>query len=72
MDQPIPTDFSCPYCRGALLRYASGYSEYDLVCDPCEAGFAIEGDLVKSRRWDRKAARGVHTEFSLTDLGVRA
>jgi hypothetical protein len=52
------------------VRYASGYSEYDLACDACEAGFVIEGasEVVRSRRWDRQAARGVHQEFTKAEL----
>lgn len=70
MDHPVPTEYRCPFCSGGLLRYASGYSEYDLACDPCEAGFALDATtgLVRSRRWDRQAAKGVHQEFTHADI----
>ena len=70
LDLPSPTDFSCPFCVGPVVRYASGYSEYDLACDACEAGFVVDEatDVVRSRRWDRQAAQGVHQEFTKADL----
>ena len=58
-------DANCPFCAGRLLRYASGYSEYDHACEGCEAAFAFDGGPdapVRSRRWDRAAAKGVHAE----------
>lgn len=73
MEHPSPTAFRCPFCQGSLLRYPSGYSEYDLACEACEAGFALDeaNGVVKSRRWDRQAARGVHQEFTRADLEAR-
>jgi hypothetical protein len=65
---PQPTGLVCPFCKSRLLRFDSGYSEFDLSCEGCEAGFALEGEKVRSRRWDRQAARGVHQEFTRDQL----
>lgn len=70
MEQPRPTAYRCPFCQGRLLRFPSGYSDFDLACEACEAGFSLDDGtgVVRSRRWDRQAARGVHQEFTLADL----
>jgi hypothetical protein len=70
MEQPSPTPYRCPFCQAGLQRFPSGYSEYELACEGCEAGFSIDEATgeVRSRRWDRQAARGVHQTFKLADL----
>lgn len=60
----------CPYCEGNVKRFTSGFSEYELGCEGCDAGFAIEAEtgVVRTRRWDREARRGIHEEFPLERL----
>lgn len=61
----------CPFCGSDQFEeFEAGYSEYSHQCVKCSAGFAIdrEAGTVKTRRWDRQAARGIHDEFSLSQL----
>lgn len=61
----------CPFCGSdQIVEYTTGLSEFPLSCEPCGASFAIdrEAGLVRTRRWDRLAAKGVHTEVPLAEM----
>lgn len=66
----MPEPLYCAFCRSVLVHYGAGRSEFEWQCDACGAGFALdpEAGVARSRRWDRKAARGVHDEFPLATL----
>jgi hypothetical protein len=70
MSEPRPEAMHCPFCGGPIVVYPSGYSEYDHACEACGAGFAIDAaaGLVRSRIWNRQAARGEHDEFPLARM----
>lgn len=61
----------CPFCGGTeIVEYTTGLSDFPLSCEACGAGLAIDrqAGVVRTRRWDRQAARGVHDEFPLEVL----
>lgn len=61
----------CPYCGSTeLTEYDTGLSDFPVQCDRCNAGLSIDrtAGVVRTRRWDRQAARGVHEELPLERL----
>ena len=60
----------CAFCHTELVQYDTGRSEFDHQCDACGAGFAIDEatGIARCRQWDRKLAKGVHSEFPLAKL----
>lgn len=61
----------CPFCGSTeLTEYDTGLSDFPVQCDRCNAGLAIDeaAGKLRTRRWDRQAARGVHEEFPLERL----
>jgi hypothetical protein len=66
-------DLYCAFCGHVLTHYGTGRSDFPYNCDACNAGFATdpEAGVARARVWDRKLARGVHSEFPLAKLSER-
>ena len=60
----------CAFCQSALVHYGTGRSDFEHQCDACGAAFDVDAaaGVARSRRWDRKTAKGVHDEFPLAKL----
>ena len=66
MTQPL----YCAFCHSPLVHYGTGRSEFEWQCDACGAAFGLDeaAGVARCRQWDRKAAKGVHSEFPLDKL----